>query len=61
MFGPKQGSWWLTSSDKRWCVSGRTKVGGFEMPSEAKSALEKLKKELNEEPPSDLEWGYMKD
>lgn len=58
----KEGSWWLNSDkDPRWNCSGRGYVGGFECPSEAKSEIERLKKELNEEPPDDLEFGYMKD
>jgi len=31
------------------------------MPEEAKIALEKLKISLGEEPPKDLEYGYIKD
>jgi hypothetical protein len=61
MFGPKPGSWWLSSkSDPRWNCNGRDKVGGFQCPPDAQAAIERLKKTLGE-PPSDLEYGYMKD
>lgn len=61
MFGPKPGSWWLSSkSDPRWDCSGRDDVGGFQCPPEATAALEAKKAELGE-PPHDLEYGYMKD
>ena len=62
MFGPKKGSWWIKSaSDPRWNADGRSYVGMFSMPPEAKRKIEKLKKKLGEEPPEDLEWGYFKD
>jgi hypothetical protein len=55
------GTWWLRSeSDPRWNTSGTSTVGGFEMCSEAKNALESLKRRLGD-PPKDLEHGYMKD
>ena len=58
----KQGSWWLTSqSDSRWNINGTGSVGMFSMPSEAQEFIDKKKKELNKEPPRDLEFGYMKD
>ena len=61
MFGPKPGTWWLRSeSDSRWNASGHTAVGGFAMPEEAKAELDRLEKQYGT-PPSDLEWGYMKD
>lgn len=61
MFGPSEGTWWLTSkADPRWNVSGRCGVGGFTMPREARNKLDELKSTLGE-PPADLEWGYMKD
>jgi len=57
------GSWWLYSeNDPRWHAEGQgSKIGGFQMPEEAKIALEKLKISLGEEPPKDLEYGYIKD
>jgi hypothetical protein len=56
-----EGTWWITSkSDSRWKASGRTEVGMFAKPQEAKNAVEDLKAKLGD-PPSDLEWGYMKD
>jgi len=57
------GSWWLScESDPKWNCNGHTPLaGGFLMPSECKSKLEELKKKFKEEPPKDLEWGYMKD
>lgn len=58
----KEGSWWLKSvSDPRWDCYGSGMVGGFEVPQGATSKMEELKKELEEEPPDDLEFGYMKD
>ena len=62
MFGPKPGSWWLSSNeDSRWNCSGDSPfVGGFTMPDECEAKLEELKKKYGE-PPKDLEWGYMKD
>lgn len=63
MFSPvKDGSWWVSSeSDPRWNCSGRGMVGGFMCPGSAQHAIELLKKELGEEPPDDLQFGYMKD
>ena len=59
--GPRSGSWFISSvSDPRWNDSGRSFVGGFMMPQEAKKAIE-TKTELYGPPPEDLEWGYMKD
>jgi len=58
----KQGSWWLKSvSDSRWNCSGSGGVGMFSIPSDATKAINKLKEKLGEEPPEDLEYGYMKD
>jgi hypothetical protein len=59
----KPGSWWLESkSDPRWNASGHSfSVGGFTMPPEVRTELERLDKEINEPRPLDLEWGYMKD
>lgn len=55
------GTWWFSSKkDSRWNIDGRSEVGMFAMPREAKETLEKLKKEYGE-PPSDLEFGYEKD
>lgn len=63
MFKPVQeGSWWVSSkSDSRWDCQGSGSVGGFMCPTTATAAIEKKKKELGEEPPDDLEFGYMKD
>ena len=57
------GSWWLScESAPKWNCSGDTKFcGGFTMPDECKNKIEKLKEKFKEEPPEDLEWGYMKD
>ena len=59
----RSGSWWIHSeSDERWRRSGTSDgVGGFVLPPEAEQAIEELKSELGEEPPDDLEYGYMKD
>lgn len=58
----KEGSWWVISNfDPRWNGQGTALVGGFECPQEATDHIEEMKKELGEEPPSDLEFGYMKD
>lgn len=57
----KQGTWWIVSTtDSRWNVSGRGFVGMWGKPREVEEAIEEKKKELGN-PPSDLEWGYMKD
>ena len=64
MFPPfRKGSWWIRSeSDPRWNVSGSSDaVGSYTKPREVDPAIEQKKRELGEEPPSDLEWGYMKD
>lgn len=58
----REGSWWLNSkSDPRWDCNGRGTVGGLVVPAAATEAMDRIKKELNEEPPEDLEYGYMKD
>jgi len=58
----KEGTWWLKSkSDPRWDAEGRGSVGMFAVPTGAEEAIEKKKAELKEEPPDDLEYGYMKD
>lgn len=58
----REGSWWLSSkSDPRWDTQGRGIVGGLVIPPDATKAMEEKKKELGEEPPEDLEYGYMKD
>lgn len=58
----REGSWWLCSeSDPRWNTNGRGIVGGLVMPDDAQDYVDKKKKKLNEEPPKDLEFGYMKD
>ena len=61
----REGSWWFRSdSDPRWNMAGRGIVGmycGFEDVPEAVDAMERKKRELGEDPPSDLGWGYMKD
>ncbi len=62
MFGPKKGTWWISSeSDPRWNDEGRAKglvcAGG---PSEITEAFERKKKKLGK-PPKDLKQGFMKD
>ncbi len=58
----KEGSWWVISNfDPRWNGQGRASVGGFECPQEATHHIKKIKEELEEEEPADLEFGYMKD
>lgn len=58
----KQGSWWIISNfDPRWNSSGSAMVGNFACPQEVTDHIEKMKKELKEDPPKDLEFGYMKD
>jgi hypothetical protein len=56
------GSWELSSkTDPRWNANGDAdSVGGFAIPREAAEKLAALKQELGE-PPTDLEWSYMKD
>lgn len=62
MFGPKKGSWWVSSkSDPRFNCSGRGRVGGFACPAEAREFFEAKAKELGVPVPDDLEFGYMKD
>jgi hypothetical protein len=63
MFGGlREGSWWLDSkSDPRWNAQGRGYVGMLSIPPDAQKAIDEIKKELGEEPPEDLEYGYMKD
>lgn len=59
--GPRGGTWYLSSKkDPRWNISGRSYVGGGEIPDDAVKAYEEKKKELGE-PPDDAIWGYMKD
>ena len=58
----KEATWWTRSqNDPRWNMSGRCYVEFFTMPEAARMALEAKAKELNEEPPMDLEWSYEKD
>jgi len=58
----KEGTWWLKSkSDPRWDNKGRGSVGMLCIPLEAEKVIEEKKVELKEEPPEDLEYGYMKD
>ena len=61
--GPKSGSWWLSSKDDpRWVVSGTTKTLEFSAgpPLEAQEAMLRLRNRYGD-PPSDLEWGGIKD
>lgn len=62
MMNSKSGNWWIISKvDPRWNKNGHCAFcGGFEMPDECKAVFEQLKTQLGD-PPSDLEWGYMKD
>jgi len=63
MFGPKSGSWWLSSKkDPRWNGSGSTDCLLFSAgpPPEVEAHLEQKRQELGS-PPDDLEWGGMKD
>jgi len=61
MFGPKLGTWYLSSkSDPRWNIRGKAFVGGFAMCSECLLALNDFKRQYGA-PPEDLEHGYMKD
>lgn len=62
MFGPKMGSWWVTSNqDSRWNSSGRgyglVTLGG---PSDAHTWIEECERKYGARP-SDLELGFMKD
>jgi hypothetical protein len=62
LFGPREGSWWVNSnSDSRWNGRGTGFVGGFGIPADAQRFIDQKKQELKEEPPDDLEYGYMKD
>lgn len=56
------GTWYLSSkSDPRWNSSGHINaISSFVMPNECQNEINQLKKQYGE-PPSDLEWGYMKD
>jgi hypothetical protein len=57
----RQGTWWIHSKiDKRWNINGRCMCGGFMKPEEVDRAIEKFRK-IYGNPPSDLNWGYMKD
>ena len=42
-------------------MNGVGAVGGFVMPTAAKREVERKKRELGENPPSDLEYSYIKD
>jgi hypothetical protein len=58
----KQGSWWVLSNfDPRWNGQGTAMVGMFGCPQEATDHIKKIKEELGEDEPKDLEFGYMKD
>ena len=53
------GGWWVHSpSDSRWHLSGFS-CGMWAAQEDAKKAVEVAKKHLGE-PPSDLEYGWMK-
>ena len=55
------GYWYVRSKkDSRWNYSEYGNVGGCMMPIACERYLDNLKRELNEEPPDDLEWGYDK-
>jgi hypothetical protein len=57
----RKGSWWISSkTDPRWDCSGTAMVGGFLKPAGVDVAVASKQKTLGE-PPTDLEWGYMKD
>lgn len=63
MFGPKPGSWSLTSkSDPRWNCGGHVSalVVMAGLHPDAERALERLRERLGK-PPEDLEYGCMKD
>lgn len=56
------GTWWLKSESKpHWNVEGRDYVGGFEICAGARLKLDEMKIKFEEEPPEDLEWGYIRD
>jgi len=54
-------AWLHSDEDERWNVNVECKVGGFAMPSPLEEKFEELKEEIEEEPPDDLEWHYMKE
>lgn len=58
----RSGTWWIYSEvDSRWRASGHSaEVGMFLQPSESKAKIGELTR-LFGDPPTDLEWGYMKD
>lgn len=62
MFGPREGTWWVSSkSDPRWDKSGRG--CGFALsggPSEIQEWIDECKKNFGD-PPKDAEYGFMKD
>jgi hypothetical protein len=62
MFGPKMGSWWVTSKiDPRWNSNGRgyglVCTGG---PQDAHTWIELCREKYGTQP-DDLEMGFMKD
>lgn len=60
--GMRPGSWWVRSkSDPRWNLDGHGNVGMFSCPEEATYLLAEVIQRLGEDPPDDLEWGYLKD
>ena len=62
MFGPKSGTWWLSSKDDpRWDKSGKGDgllTGGY--PEEAEEWVKEGKEKYGI-PPKDLTFGFMKD
>ncbi len=55
-------SWWARSKkDPRFNLDGQCSRSLFAMEAAAREAIEKKAKELNAEPPDDLEIGGMKD
>ena len=57
----REGTWSVSSRlDPRWNASGHCMCGGFVIPREAAEHIDAKKRELGD-PPTDLEWGYMKD
>lgn len=62
MFGPKPGSWSVSSKeDPRFNLSGQGLVGGFMLPDDAAQAIKQKSLELGVEAPADLEYWYFKD
>lgn len=62
MFGPRPGTWTLSSkSDSRFNMNGRALVGGLQCPQEARDAMESKVQELSVSAPEDLMFSYMKD